>query len=67
MVFLLDHTILALGLFITTNYAVTTWKSDLAFSDKDLGDFLVGKCPLGKSRIPDFPLDPFFCSHSRYS
>lgn len=37
---------------IWTNYAVITWKSDLAFSDKDLGDFLVGKCPLGKSQDP---------------
>lgn len=69
MVFLLDHTPFWPWVFlsITTNYAVATWKSDLTFSDKELGDFLVGKCSLGKSQDPRLSPNPFFCRSSHYS
>lgn len=54
MVFLLDHTILALGLSFYNHklhcHHMEEWP--LTFSDKELGDFLVGKCSLGKSQDP---------------
>lgn len=48
------QTILALSLsFYNHRLSVTTWKSDLSFSNEDLDGFLlVGKCPLGKSQDP---------------